>query len=354
MPAPIAIIGAGLTGLSAARTLVQAGQPFTLYEARERVGGRVLSKTIQGISVDLGPAWIWPDQQPRLTQPLDELRLSRTPQYENGMFIYEDGLSLRRFEYPKRYDTAQRLIGGIGRLVQALVSDLPEDAIRLNHPIRGLTATKSGVELQTRSETHSARAAIVALPPRLAGQLTLTPPPPESLRDTLVHTPTWMAAHAKFICVYDRPFWREEGLSGTVLSQPGPLQEVVDQSPGPDGPGVLVGFVGWSARKRAAQGSALRGAVLDQLQRAFGERAAEPLETQLKDWSTDPYTATEPDTQPLRQHPAYGAPALSQSWANGRLQIASAETSSVSGGLIEGAILAGAAAARALLSSAPS
>lgn len=41
MPASVAIIGAGVAGLSCARTLKTLGVGAVVYEARDRVGGRV-------------------------------------------------------------------------------------------------------------------------------------------------------------------------------------------------------------------------------------------------------------------------------------------------------------------------
>ena len=61
-----------------------------------------------------------------------------------------------------------------------------------------------------------------------------------------------MAGHAKFLATYDRPFWRDAGLSGTALSRRGPLAEMHDASPASDGPYALLGFVGIDSTARAA------------------------------------------------------------------------------------------------------
>ncbi|MEP6477730.1 MAG: NAD(P)/FAD-dependent oxidoreductase [Actinomycetota bacterium] len=55
------VVGAGLAGLSAALSLHDAGVPVTVLEARDRVGGRVWSVTLDnGAVAELGAEWIMP------------------------------------------------------------------------------------------------------------------------------------------------------------------------------------------------------------------------------------------------------------------------------------------------------
>ena len=55
----IAVIGAGMAGLAAARALRDAGADVTIYEARDRIGGRVWTeRSWPGLPVDLGASWI--------------------------------------------------------------------------------------------------------------------------------------------------------------------------------------------------------------------------------------------------------------------------------------------------------
>ena len=50
----VIVIGAGLAGLSCARQLADAGQSVRVLEASDRVGGRLGSRTVDGVCCDLG------------------------------------------------------------------------------------------------------------------------------------------------------------------------------------------------------------------------------------------------------------------------------------------------------------
>jgi monoamine oxidase len=86
--ADVIIIGAGVAGLTAARALTRAGASVLVVEARERVGGRLLSQPVGGEVVDLGGQWVGPHQR-RVLRLVDELGLKRFPQFHHGTKVLD-------------------------------------------------------------------------------------------------------------------------------------------------------------------------------------------------------------------------------------------------------------------------
>lgn len=337
------ILGAGLAGLIAAYRLHQAGHTVCVLEARPRVGGRALSVAQGAGGIDLGPAWIWPAMQPQVVGLLAELGLESVPQLEDGDFIYEAVQQTQRGAFPKRYSDAARVRGGVQALVQALAEALPEGTVQFGQEVCRLDLTGAPQVTTTDGTIWDGDVVICAVPGPIAAVWHVAPAWSTKIADALTRWPTWMAAHAKVVAFYDRPFWRDTGLSGGAVSQVGPLVEIADQSDPEAGVYGLFGFVGlpFEARQDAER---LKAAALAQLVRLFGTDAAKPSALHLMDWAQEPFTATTADRIAPAGHPPYGAPELSQFVAD-RLVFAGAEVSARNGGLIEGAIETGTRAA---------
>ncbi len=347
----VAIVGGGLAGLYAARRLYALGMSFQLFEARERLGGRILSTNDQGQpsndGFDLGPSWFWPEMQRGMAALVEELGLATFPQQSDGDAVIE---RMSR-EEPKRYQgipqapQSLRVTGGTGALITALAEKLPPEALRLGMRVTHATLTSSEVLLRVMAPDGAehevaAERVIFALPPRLlAASIAFTP---DIDHATAIHwrdTATWMAPHAKFFALYQQPFWRKAGLSGTAQSQVGPLVEIHDATTASGMP-ALFGFLGVGADQRAAIGEdALTHACIKQLSRLFGPEAGRPRATLIKDWAADPLTATADDRSPGGHPEPVPAPWVTGVW-KGRMFLAGSESSTTAPGYLAGAIAA--------------
>jgi monoamine oxidase len=136
LEADVAIVGAGLAGLVAARRLVAAGQRPLVVEARDRVGGRLLNEEIgDGKVVEVGGQWIGPTQE-RLAALAAELGVGTFPTHDQGRHLIE--MAGKRTSYTGALTDARvGLVRELSRAIPPLaLADLEQARARLDRMAR--------------------------------------------------------------------------------------------------------------------------------------------------------------------------------------------------------------------------
>jgi len=338
----VVIVGAGIGGLAAARELTAKGLSVAILEARDRVGGRLLSISPSGI--DLGATWFWPNE-PSITKLISDLGLETFPQYILGDAVYETVRGVERTQGNPIDVYSSRFTHGAQSLAQALADELPSGVVRLDEPVTSIRASSDNIEAHTQNGVFSAQHIVLAVPPALAvSSIRFNPTLSEKLYEVAKITPVWMGAITKVVAQYSEPFWREDGLAGSAISYVGPMREVHDMSGLNGNPAALFGF---APTMNIRQPTVSTEEVLRQLISLFGDKAGHPEKLLIHDWRYERFTSP-PEVERLNTFQAFGHSSFTEPTLEGRLHWASTETAQENPGHIEGALAAAERAADAV------
>ncbi len=319
----VLVVGAGVSGLSAAWFLQESGLKVQIIEASDRVGGRTWSPEIAGIPFDLGATWIW-DHEVAVHKMMADLGLQSFVAGAAGEALFDAGTFVERMTMPPAWSAERCVVGGTQQIALALAARV--SPVLFETSLTGVKTDGDHLDVSTSGDSILAKHVILALPPaHLLPAIDLSEVPDERLK-ILRSTPTWMADIAKIVLIYERPFWRDSGLSGRAFSRTGPMQEIHDISPPGEGHGALFGFI----PRAELTDSEMETAVMQQLVRLFGDQATEPVGVKVHGWWQD--VSAEPDPK------YFGHATLREPLMGGRLHLCSTESAAINAGHIDGAI----------------
>jgi monoamine oxidase len=228
-----------------------------------------------------------------------------------------------------------RFVEGAQSLSDQLASRLP-NPVHLGEPVLRIEQKMGRAFVHTSAGEYSARAVVVTTAVSHRGTIAYEPPLPPAWSNLSQRMP--MGHTIKCLAFYDRPFWREAGLSGESSSFHDLLAFTFDNSSHDDSVYCLVGFVNG---KKAAELCHLsepdqQQAVLDALATLFGPDALLATDFIAHDWNSEtwgagcPVAVSGPGTLTGQGHALYQS--------TGRIHFAGTESASQWGGFMEGAL----------------
>jgi len=132
--ADVCIVGAGLAGLTAARRLSQAGRSVLVLEARDRVGGRVWTRTAGcGVPVDMGACFVGPHHD-RMLALAKEMGVATFSTFVAGDNVLATGGKVRRYRgdipriSPVALLSAAQAIARLNAMAKKVPVEAPWDA----------------------------------------------------------------------------------------------------------------------------------------------------------------------------------------------------------------------------------
>jgi monoamine oxidase len=252
--------------------------------------------------------------------------------------------------FERNFNTANgaqmwRFEGGTQRIAQLVARSLH---VKRTTVARRIVQNANGVRVECDNLTVRGQRVIVAMPPTLAGRIDYHPALPAG-RDQLTQR-LGQGTLTKVTAVYDTPFWRAKGLTGTAVNADGLVSATFDDSPENGSPGIIFGFVGGDSARayEALSPAAGRAQVLSELATLFGPEAASPKAFYDTRWTNEPFTRGCPV--------AIAGPGTLLAYGDrtrapqGRVHCAGTETSTFWNGYMDGAVRSGERAAAEVLS----
>lgn len=334
----VLIIGAGLTGLAIAYRLQKSGRSFQLLEARDRLGGRILTpSTAKDTPIEMGATWL--GQQHRyLLGLLEELQLETFEQRTAGTALFEpfSMAAPQAYPLPPNQVPSYRIAGGSKALIERLAENIPSASLQVDTPVLRIVDQGEYLEVETTPGNYQARQVVSTLPPLLlAKTIAIDPALPARLLEVCERTHIWMGESIKFGLSFARPFWRDQQLSGMIFSNVGPVTEMYDHSNRAENRFALMGFLngGLASESRAYR----EEQVLRQLQKFFGAEVLDYTAYEEVVWRKEGYTFVAAEDF-LLPHQNNGHAVFQESYLGQKFFLAGAETGLPHGGYMDGAV----------------
>ena len=333
----ILIIGAGLTGLTLAYLMRDKSLKIDILEARNRLGGRILTNYEAGKApIEKGATWLG-KKHSYLVDLLESLGIKTFEQVLGKTAIYE-AISTsphQLVELPPNTDPSYRIAGGSSTLIEVLAQSISA-TVHLAEVVSAITESAKGLKVKTGSKTFESKLVISTLPPNLfCTNIKVDPALPVSVQEIAQSTHTWMGESIKIGLRYSKPFWRESHLSGTIVSNVGPIPEMYDHSDVADKHYALKGFLN-GAYFSLSKAQRLE-VVLQQLRKYYGQAVEAFDEYAEMVWQQEPFTYV-PYGSHVLPHQNNGHAVYQEAYLNGKLFLAGAETADQFPGYMEGAI----------------
>lgn len=232
-----------------------------------------------------------------------------------------------------------RFVGGSALVPLAVAAELGTRVVKYSAPVRKVTVASGKVTVVADGITVTAKRVIVAMSPAMAAKIDFEPALPASRAQLMQRYP--MGSVAKFVAVYNTPFWRADGLTGQAVSDSGPIDATFDNSPPDASRGILMGFVNQSNMRKldSASSGAFTSACLGSFVNYFGAKAAGPKLTAFLRWDNEIWSGG----GPVGIAPSGVLTELGQALAQptGLIHWAGTETSDYWTGYMDGAVRSG-------------
>lgn len=333
----VLIIGGGLSGLMTAYLLEKenVGEVY-LLEARQRLGGRIYTLRREGeASIELGATWLGRNHT-QLIELLKELDIVAEEQ-EMGPQAFYEAMSMsppQLIDLPQNDQPSYRIAGGTDSIIRGLSKRLVKTNIQPGQVVTAIKAVENGLVVETETHNFEGDIVISTLPPRLLiDSVEFDPEMPQALINIAGKTHTWMGESIKVALTFDNPFWQNSGMSGTIFSNVGPINEMYDHSG--DGRYALKGFM--NGAYKAVSKEERKRLVLEQLRKFYGDKADSYLTYNELVWSEEPFTFCDYSSQVI-PHQNNGHHYFKEAYMENRFLLAGAETAITHPGYMDGAV----------------